>query len=432
MSEKVQYERVSGGGGVIFEKGIARAVSENNVRTKTEYMDTLIKARHYNESIIKSLAKYGEIISDKSIADKIDNIDLYQPIYRHLNVKAKHHFDTKRFNDDTERIEKDLIILYDLVRTLGVDRLNRIKEYADTHIREMELQAERYAARIAIESNSSALGKNVVYTETLGRVASNGNKTFYDLGQHLLKEGSTLGFIVEGEGVTHDSIRMGISIGNKTNYIAPYNYMNDVFEVPGEKRVTSYTRSFDTSMVLSSGFDITPEELGVEAGNRYVAFGGTNKINVTQGSVTKVVPRSDDYAFHVDQDWEVNFYIKGGTYARFDFSREITNKNFQGAEILNMQKVQVVKMKSQSEFGFNVYTDGIIYAEKETLRIEGETIRYPKESRVHDFLIEEYATGEDVVANIIIENVSEEGVWPIIRAVALKELVKEDALNDLL
>lgn len=399
-------------------------------RTKKEYRDVLMKARHYKELAVMELAKFGQLLSDEAIKDRLQTFDMYLPIFRHDDVLEDSRFDANRLTRDISNIHDDLSIMYELLYDLSIKELQQLRTYVESHLREMENEARRYTARIDIEVNSSSMGDTVFYKDGPFPWYTKDNYFYADLGTAKMKEGSLLGLLASGISVTGDNVLVGVLHGDDLHYIAPYNLRNDVYEVPGEKQVKTYQIKYDESAKLDDTFELAHKDLQPKMESTYVGYTGKGKILLTQNYERQHIARSEDYAFHVDQLWEVSFYIKNGTYARFEFSREIENKNFKGIEITNLGDVRRILMRDDHQFAFNIHTDGEIWAEQRICSVSENRLHLPGGSLSHDFLVEEYVPGKEIEVELFLRTKSSQLEYPSIDSIALKELLEMEVMNN--
>ena len=424
---------VYGGGGVSIKNGeLIKDAGYIENRALTKYRDTLLKADFYRNRIIANLSKYGEILSDKAIQDRLEDIDLYQPIFKHENVKPGQLFDVEKYNYDMNEIQQDLEYLYELLYQISVTDLDEVRNFLDTHLREMEMEAKRYGARVDIETNSSKLGESLFYKDGPFPWFTRDNYAYTDLGEASLYEGNILGLIVSGVNVTHENIMVGFELDGDVQYITPYNYMNDTYKMPGDSQRKQYELKLSEDTNINRSFELKIPDFQPIQNNNYVAYAGHGLLRARQDGREALLKEDDVYDYFVEGKWNVSFYIKDATYARFEFSREISNKSFSGYEIADIRDVQYVTMSDANEFAFKLHTDGKVYAERSICYVREGSLYYPKATQTRDFLIEELTKGRERKVRLYLRVKGDGMEYPEIDSIAIKELIGEDVLDDLL
>lgn len=397
------------------------------------YKDVLLKTAYYKDIAIKEMAKYGQPITNENINERLKNIDRYLAIFTHTTRKPEKKFDAQLFTKEMSEIHQDLQFLYELLYDLAIEEFVDIKSFAECHLREVERKTREYKARVDIETNSSFIGRTIFYAEGPFPWFTNDHYMFTDLGEVQIKPGSKVAFLASGHNLSNKNIMIGLSIGNEVTYIQPYNYQHDTFTTNGSSTVNSYEVNINKEVLLKNTFELTPEKMEVNSKHSYITYSGRNKILTTQDKERQHVSQNDNYSFFVTGSWEVSFYIKGGTYAKFEFSKVVANKNFDGIEIRDLNKVQKIRMKDEADFGFSVKTDGEIYAEQKMCYVQDDKLIHVGGSLSNDFLIEEFTSTEPKMYHAFLRVFSDTEEYPRIDSIAIKELIESDVImNDLL
>ena len=281
-----------------------------------------------------------------------------------------------------------------------------------------------------MEMNSTSLGDTLFYMDGPFPWYTKDNYAYAELGKASFKEGSILGALIEGINVKAENVLIGVVDGDSVAHIAPYNHNHDIYQMPGEIIQHQHEIKYDEAADLRSTFELKTAELKPNPLHRYVAYNGKDKILVTQDDERQHAAQKDGYAYHVENNWKVSFYIKNGTYASFDFSKEVSNKNFSGTEITDMKAVQKIVMRDEYEFGFNVRTDGQIYAEEKICRVTDKKLYYPLGAMSYDFLIEETIPGKEKEVDLFLRVKSDGSEYPQVDSVSIKELLEMDVTSD--
>lgn len=397
------------------------------------YKDVLLKTAYYRDIVIKELAKYGQPITNESINERLNLIDRYMSIFSHTKRLPEEYFDAALFTKEMSEIHQDLEFLYELLYDLAVVEFEDVKAYADCHLREIEKKTREYKARVDIETNSSFIGETIFYKDGPFPWFTRDNYAYTDLGTVDIRPGSKVAFLASGANLSNKNIMIGLVKGADTVFIQPYNYGHDTFTVAGSSTINSYEVNINEEVLLKNTFELTPEKMEPNPNNSYIAYCGRNKILITQDKEREHVKQEEDYSFLVDGNWEVSFYIKGGTYAKFEFSKSIKNKNFEGIEIHNLSNAHRIRMKDEGAFGFSVKTDGEIYAEQKMCYVQDEKLIHLGGSMSNDFVIEEYTSSNPEKYQVFLRVLSDTEEYPEVDSVAIKELIESDVIiNDLL
>lgn len=397
------------------------------------YKDVLLKTAYYRDIVIKELAKYGQPITNENINERLKNIDRYLAIFTSTYRKPGKQFDAKLFTKEMSEIHQDLQFLYELLYDLAVVEFEDIRAFAECHLREVDRKTREYKARVDIETNSSFIGKTIFYVNGPFPWFTNDNYMFTDLGEVQIKPGSQIAFLASGNNLSNKNIMIGLSKGDEASYIQPYNYQHDTLTIKGSSSVNSYEVNINEEVLLKNTFELTPEKMETNPKNSYIAYVGRNKILTTQDKERQHVIQNDDYSFFVTGSWEVSFYIKGGTYAKFEFSKAISNKNFDGIEIRDLNNVHRIRMKDEADFGFSVKTDGEIYAEQKMCYVQDDKLVHVGGSLSNDFMIEEYTATKPETYRAFLRVFSDTEEYPELDSIAIKELIESDVIiNDLL
>lgn len=402
-------------------------------KSVVNYKDVLLKTSYYRDIVIKELAKYGQPITNESVSDRLKNIDRYLAIFTHTKRKPEEAFDAKLFTKEMNEIHQDLQFLYQLLYDLAVVEFEDIKAFTDCHLREIERKTREYRARVDIETNSSFIGETIFYMDGPFPWFTRDNYTYTDLGTVDIKPGSKIAFLASGENLSNTNLMIGLTKGGETVYVQPYNYQHDTLTIEGSSTVNSYEVNINEEVLLKDTFELTPEKMEPSDKNSYIAYTGRNKILIAQDKERQYVKQENDYSFLIDGNWEASFYIKGGTYAKFEFSKAVANKNFEGTEIRDLNNVHRIRMKDEGTFGFSVKTDGEIYAEQEMCYVQDNKLIHMGGSLSNDFMIEEYVSAEPERYNAFLRVFSDAEEYPQVDSVAIKELIESDVIiNDIL
>lgn len=387
------------------------------------YKDVLLKTSYYKEQVVKELIKTGMYPDDRTIQDRVQRIDKFISIFNHSTVKSGSLFNTEDFKKVLHYIYQDLEFLYKLLHEGAVREYEYTKSYVDAHLKELEDLAKRYRLRSKLEIDSTSLGETILFQNSGFSVFHRDNSTYIDLGIVEPREGSTLALLFDANNIKAEEVLLGLEDEDGVYYTAPYNYMQDIFKVPGSSQTASYDFEIEKDQIISSAFEVADEGLIPNASNQYLIFGGADQV-MYRGNVKRVpVEKSDSNTFYVREEGFIEFYIYKGTYANFNFTRQPEGKNFKGNSIEDMKTYHHVAIKSEGEFAFSVATDGEVFAVMKKGVVKSGKLFYPEKADVHSFLIEEVMPGEKKQYNAFLKVINNSAEPESINSVAIKELI---------
>ena len=127
---------------------------------------------------------------------------------------------------------------------------------------------------------------------------------------------------------------------------------------------------------------------------------------------------------------KVTFYVKDGSYIKFDFAYKPDYTNFSGTYIDNLKSVEFIEIDYTNITTFNIVTDGKIYADKKSGIIKDNFLYYPDIlPGVSKYTIIEYANDKKIPVNVSVSiNGQNTETGPLINMIALKQLPGDDNL----
>lgn len=388
----------------------------------SQYIDEVEKLAYYKEQIMQQLTRVGVFPDMISVNERLADIDAKLSIYRHRQAYSGDEFDTKRFNKEFADIAEDLKIIYKLVYQLSVERYEKIKEFAETHVAEMQSMARKYQNKTRFEIDSTSLGSTIFF-QANGFNLSYGNGTAtINLGSIEAMKGSKLACIFDAENVAPENVVFSFDGKN----CSPYDLNRDFFTVPGTvtNRFCEYTVP-DGEMVNTAHI-MNIKEFEPDADNKYVIYAGKNCIR----DEYQFIEKQENTPITLSVPGEVEFYILGGTFINFDFSQQPLSKNFSGTSITNLKSVHKIIMEHGEGFTFNYVTDGTVYAKRAIGTMRDGKLYYPYGDGVSDFRIEEYyAEDKEQYSNVKVTVSGIKDDTPLtINNIAIKELGREEGL----
>lgn len=385
-----------------------------------QYYDEIEKLKYMRDRIASSMVA-AEILPDRIAIDKrLQDIDAKLALFQHINVKEGTLFDVERFNSDFMAIYQDLLILYKLTYEASVKRFNDTKAYIDTHLTQLEAYADRYSRKAEFESGGVATGKTIFFQGNGFSPQTSGFYTILDLGDVEVSKGSKVTFHIDGRNFDiNDTV---FTLGDM--HCTAYKVAHDYVEIPGEAKYNLLQYDIPDDIVRNSTFPIQLPNFTPAINNRYVIYGGRDKITNTHSSLEYFYEKDKEQPVTLEEKTgRVSFYVIGATYIDMDFTHERLSQNFAGTSIPAPQKHQLVTFEYNAEnFSFNVNTDGIIYAVCRCGAVKDTTLYYPQaDPELCDFRIEEYGDNDKVSMPLQVKIKQLYSSEPYVEMVAVKE-----------
>lgn len=382
------------------------------------YTDEIEKLNYYKNIIMKDLTRKGIYPDNVSVKEKLSNIDLKLSLFQYKNIGINNIFNVKKFNDDLIAIANDLKILYKIAYDASYNKFQEIKEYTETHIKELKVLSDKYNIRSAMELETTALG-NTVFFQTSGfETILNNGFAIINLPSIEVTKGSKLACFLECDNINQEDIIFSFGL---LNNCSTYLYNKDTMKIPGEKVFNIYNYLIPEDEEITSSHIMNIENLIPNNKNIYTIFAGKNKyksennFNDLKTNINYTIQKTDT----------ISFYIINSSYIDFNFSEKPLETNFSGYNISAPDKCQYIIIKAQDGFSFNVNTDGEIYATKEKGYIKDNQLYYPNYDDLRTYRIEESVlTEKTTIENIKVTiNNLKRDIPLVIKSITIKEII---------
>ena len=392
------------------------------------YSDEIEKLNYYREQIIELMAKNGELPNDMEVQKRLESIDTRLAVFQYDNVVSGEPFDTTKFNEDMAAIRQDLLILYKLAYTQCIEEYQKLEQYIDTHLKELEILAKHYKLRTDLELSITSLGKTIYFKTSGFQFTEENTVAHVQLGKIEASAGSKLACLFEGRHIRMDQVVF--NFGNQ--HCLPYSYNRDFFQVSGDPTHFSYPYERQTSADTGeSTVEMAPDGFVPDKNNSYIIYTSKDAFQVQNEYGSEVEHRISGLANTFTGSGRIVFYIVNGTYASFEFGNAPVKKNFDGTMIENMPKHQKITMSYTDGLSFSVNTNGTIYAMRANGVISGNKLYYTYPTTEREFLIEEYTNDKKVSyddASITISGLTA-GTPLDITSIAIKEVEVYDEVE---
>lgn len=387
------------------------------------YKDEIEKIKYLKKRIARSLAALGVYPDCAAIDSRLSSIDAKLALFRHKEVKESSLLDVKQMNEDFMNIYQDLLILYRLVFEFKLNKLEQTKAFVETHLSELETLAETYKKKNDLETGSTSVGKTLFFQSSGFNQWTENYVTKINLGEIKVSPGSRISCFIQGRYFKPENVRF--TLGELS--CPPFALNRDYVKIPGEPKYRSYKYKIPEDLTPGDIIELMTDKFKPSAKNSYTVFGGENCISSYFRGANKIIHKNSGEAILLDNPiGKITFYIIGGTYVNFEFSKAPLSQNFSGYSIQNMQKHKKIVIEYEGPFSFNFNTNGTIYATKNRGILKGERLFYPGNEKIRDFLIEEYSQKEYKTYNSTVTIQQTNEYVPHVNMIAIKELSKFD------
>lgn len=388
------------------------------------YLDVLYKTQYYRDKVLKDLIRKGVSPSRLDVEAAVGKIDRFLALYKGKSIEAGTAIDMKEFYESFKTIEHDLKILYRIVYEIALIEYQALYLQVDNHLKGLESMAESMKRRSSMEIGSSSVGETIYYKGSEFETYTVNEDVFVELGKIKLHESERIALLFDGENVDPENVLMNIQNEDLSLFVAPYNYMQDTLIIPGERSKRSYTYSEKEDQIINSGFQINAEGLLASPESDYRILGGKDCITVLGARGEAVQKIDENNSYYSFEPGVMTFYIHKGSYARFSFTKMPQDKNFSGTFIDHMGDLEKIVIESQGDLGFEIITDGKVYAEVAKGLVKEGKLFYPKRSNARDFLIEESFRGKEIVADAYLKIASKDGAPVKIKSITIKSMLQ--------
>lgn len=376
----------------------------------SNYKDVNKKLEYYKKQILQEFVSKGIYPDNSLIESRLKNIDTYLSIFQNYNVVTGNLFNANEYNERLKLIYQDLSFLYELLYELTVLEYNKLQNFINSHLSELNSIVETYNKRAEYENSTTTLGKTLLFKNNSFSIENKDSMTIVNLGNVDISNGSTIACISNINNVSADDIVFKFKDVDKENWLvtSPYNYNNDLLTMPGELKKTIYEYELQETQKINGPLllDIVSN---VNIKNKYDILGGENKIFVNykddDGFIVEEKPLTAE-SLSFDKKAYINFYVVDGNSISFRFNKKPIATNFpiDTQRIDDLNYIHHFFIECDKDFSFELELDkGKVYAIKETGIISDEKLYYTGSEQVSDFLIIETATGDKKSYEVVME-----------------------------
>lgn len=365
------------------------------------YLDVLKKFNYHKELILKEFIKNNIYPDNELIQSRINNIDLYLSIFKHNNVVTGEVFNTNEFNKAIEFIYKDIVILYELLQEIQVERLHKLQNYIASYLHELHSITDTYKKRADLENTSTTLGKTLLFQNNQFKIDNDNATTILKLKDVEIEDAASIACIANINNIKTDNMLFVLtdSETNKEYKIAPYNFSEELLTMPGKKNISYFNIEMTEDQKMTGPIYLNLNK-DIDTNNKYTILCGKNKIFINY---------KDENRFEIDdspstlgtkfynKNTYINFYVLNGNTVSFKFNKRPISANFpiDDLTVTNLDSIHHFYIECDDEFTFEIELDkGDIYAIKENGIINNDKLYYTGTNDVKDFNIIEEAKGK--------------------------------------
>lgn len=386
------------------------------------YKDVLLKTNFYKERVLNDLIRNGVSPSRSDVNAAVERIDRFLALYQYKAIRSGSCFDMDEFYESMHKIEQDLKFLYLIVYEVAVKEYESLYQEVENHLKGLEQMANALKTRAKMELGSTSLGETIFFQGNGFESYTVDEDTFVDLGSIPVRLGSRIAFLFDGDNILPENVVLSLSDGQKASYLAPYNYMQDISEIPGERVRRLYRYEERQDQIVNTSFQLIAEGLAPSKDKEYRIMAGKDSLILKNHRGENIVKKNESNNYYAIEPGLMTLFLYEATFARFAFSKLPAQKNFEGLFIEDLGKFTELTIDSQGDLSFEIVTDGEVYAEVSDGLIKDGRLFYPKRSQARDFLIEETLPGEIVNMQAHLKVRAEDAAPVRINSVVLKSV----------
>lgn len=386
------------------------------------YEEELLKINTHKELITNSLLRQGSYPNKKYVNSLLTEIDTRLAILDYIKVQSGDTLDVEKLNNDLQRVKKDFEILYAIVNEIARTKYIELESKINAYLLSLEENVKRAEKETEFQLETTSLGGNTIYFTDQMPIHTKSNTTVtLELGNIFCNVKSKLMCYIYGAGFRQEDV--SFQIGDST--VSPYIVNREYIKVDGDLTTHIYNVNIDNDINISSSYVLL--ESGANTKYNYNVYGGKNNITALGLNGKILIPYTQEVEiWSNDLNTDFSFFITNGTYINFDFSATPITQNFEGYEIIGLEKDNFKKISFTMPIGscFKFKTDCTVYAEQESVSVTDEKLYLTSIPKARDFTIYEQSsieTKEFQDIKVTIRNVDYEFFY--LNSIAIKEVL---------
>lgn len=367
----------------------------------SDYKDVEKKLEYYKQQVLQDLVKKGIYPDDELIKSRLNSYDTHLAIFKNYNVVTGKLFNANEYNERLKLIYTDLQFLYELLYEITVIEYNKLQNFINSHLAELNSVVKTYNKRAEYENNTTSLGKTLLFQNNSFSIENKDSTTILNLDNLDIPNAATLACMANINNVKAEDVIFKFRKVGTEQWInaSPYNYNNETITMPGERKKTIYEYNLQENQVINGPLLIDIDS-DINIKNDYIILGGKNQMFVNykdkNGFIVEDKPLTVD-SLVFKQKAYINFYVVDGSSISFRFNKKPIATNFpiDTQRVEDLDYIHHFFIECDEDFSFQFEIDkGQVYAIKEIGMISDNKLYYTGSEKVKDFKIIESATGE--------------------------------------
>lgn len=367
----------------------------------SNYKDVEKKLQYYKQQVLQELVKKGVYPDDELIESKLKSFNAHMAIFKNYNAVTGKLFNANEYNERLKLIYTDLKILYELLYEITILEYNKLQNFVNSHLAELNSIVKTYNKRAEYENSTTSLGKTLLFQNNSFSIESKDSTTILNLDNLDIPNAAVLACIANINNVKAEDVIFKFKKVGTEQWISasPYNYNNDIVIMPGERRRSMYEYNLQESQVINGPL-LMDIDANINIKNDYIILGGKNSIFVNykdeNGFIVEEKPLTLD-SLVIKQKAYINFYVVDGSSISFRFNKKPIATNFpiDVQRIEDLDYIHHFFIECDENFSFQFDIDkGQVYAIKEIGLISNNSLYYTGSEKVKDFKVIESAVGD--------------------------------------
>lgn len=392
------------------------------------YKDMVLKLQYHKEQIIKEFLKKGIYPSNSLVSQELSNIDYRLALFKSYKNMPGEKLNVKELNKDLEMIYKDLEVLYKVLEELYTTECNKLLDYIESHIDELDSTVDKYVKRAEEETNSTTLGNTLYFESNSFNMSYDDNKLLIDLGTVSLYKGSKIACFANVNNLEDPDIKFefnNVDVEYDFKCLS-YNQDSNAAVVPGNMDLEIHDISMSEDFQVNGDIKIPLENL--EPKNTYDIMGGKGLIlvkSLVTGKEFLANFPTEHSPIKVAEPSHISFYITDGDKFEYNFNMKPNNTNFTmlDSEVTIDSDVKKVFISAQTDFTFYfTLNKGNVFAFKEKGLIKDDALFYYGVQANTDMQIREYKRINPLNYNATVTIQSDQIADASIDCIYIKEL----------
>lgn len=376
----------------------------------SDYKDVEKKLEYYKQQVLKDLVKKGIYPDNELIQSRLNSYNTHLAIFKNYNVIAGKLFNANEYNERLKLIYTDLQLLYELLYEITVLEYNKLQNFINSHLTELNSIVRTYNKRAEYENNTTSLGKTLLFQNNSFSIENKDSTTVLNLDSLEITDAAVLACFANINNVKAEDVIFKFKKQGTEQWInaSPYNYNNETITMPGERKKIIHEYSLQENQVINGPLLIDIDS-NINIKNDYTIMGGKNQMFVNykdkNGFIVEDKPLTVDSLVFKNKAY-INFYVVDGNSISFKFNKKPVATNFpiDTQRVEDLDYIHHFFIECDEDFSFQFEIDkGQVYAIKEIGMISDNKLYYTGSEKIKDFKVIESTVGETNTYEIKVE-----------------------------